>query len=94
MKTLVSVLIAGALSTTAAFAGEVGTSPNVAGNDNTMATSQLPFRPVPKRPAGARQAAVASPKVNVAAPQLPFRPYQKRPTGAQSNNPSGIEARR
>jgi hypothetical protein len=82
MKTLVSVLIAGALSTSGAFAGAAGT-----------ASPQVPFRLFDKRPAGARQAAVAAPKVDVAAPQLPFRPYQKRPTVAPSK-PSGIEAKR
>jgi hypothetical protein len=94
MKTLVSVLIAGALSTTGAFAGAAGTPPNVAGNDNTIATPQLPFRLFHKRPAGARQAAVAAPRVDVAAPHLPFRPYQKRPSGAPSNKATGIEAQR
>jgi hypothetical protein len=88
MKTLVSILIAGALSTTGALA----VAPNVAGNGNTIATPKLPFRPFHKRPAGARQAAVAAPKVNVGTPQLPFRPYQKRPTAAPSNKPTVIEA--
>lgn len=94
MKTLIGVLIAGALSTTGAFAGAAGTSPNLAGNDNTIATPQLPFRPVPKRPTGARQATVAVPKADVAAPQMPFRPYQKRPIAVPSNKPSDIEAKR
>ena len=95
MKTLVSVLIAGALSTTGAFA-EAGTStsPNVAGNDNTIATPRVPFRPLPKRPTGRRQAAVTAEGANVGTPQLPFRPYQKRPTGTPSNQPSGIVAKR
>jgi hypothetical protein len=92
MKTLVSILIVGALSTASAFAGAAPTSPNVAGNDNTIATTKVPFRPVQKRPTGARQTAVAAPRVNVATPQLPFRPYQKRPTAAPSNKPIGIEA--
>jgi hypothetical protein len=91
MKTLVNILIAGALSTTGAFAAEAETSHNVAGNDNTITIPHLPFRPVQKRPAGARQAAVAAPGVNVATPHLPFRPYQKRPMAAPSNKPSGIE---
>lgn len=94
MKTLVSVLIAGALSTTGAFAGAAGTSPNVAANDNTIATPQVPFRLFHKRPAEARQAALAAPRVDVAAPQLPFRPYQKRPIASPSNKPTGIEAKR
>jgi hypothetical protein len=92
MKTLVGVLIAGALSTTGVFAGAAETSPNVAGNGNTIAT-QRPFQPFHKRPAGARQAALAATRIDVAAPQLPFRPYQKRPTGTPSNRPSGIEAK-
>jgi hypothetical protein len=92
MKMLVSILIAGALSTASAFAGAAPKSPNVAGNDNTIATPKLPSRPVQKRPAGARQAAVAAPRVNVGAPQLPFRPYQKLPAAAPSRKPSGIES--
>jgi hypothetical protein len=91
MKTLVSIFIAGALYTTGAFAGAAPTSRNVAGNDNTIATPKLPFRLFHKRPAGARQSAVAEPRVNVGAPQLPFRPYQKRPTATPSNKPSGVE---
>lgn len=92
MKTLVIALIAGALSTTGAFAGEAtASSRNVAGNDNTIAAPKLPFRPVQKRPTGARQSAVPEPRVNVGKPQLPFRLYEKRPTG-RPNKPSGIEA--
>jgi hypothetical protein len=92
MKTLFTIFIAGALSTTGAFAEAAVASRNVTGNDNTIATPRLPFRLFHKRPAGARQAAVAAPKVNVGAPQLPFRPYQKRPTATPSNKPSTIEA--
>jgi hypothetical protein len=92
VKTLVSILIAGALSTPGAFAGAAPKSGNVAGNGNTIATPKVPFRPYNKRPAGAHEAAVAAPKVNIGAPQLPFRPDQKRPTAAPSNQPSGIEA--
>ena len=91
MKTLVSLFIAGALSTTGAFAGAAGTSPNVAANENTIATPHVPFRPLTKRPSGARQTA-ETPKVNVASPQLPFRHYQKQPVSAPSNKPTGIEA--
>jgi len=79
VKTLVSILIAGALSSAGAFAGN-GNTPHV------------PFRPVQKRPAGARQAPAAEPKVNVEAPKLPFRHYQKQPLAAPSNKPSGLEA--
>jgi hypothetical protein len=92
MKTLVSILVAGVLSTASAFAEAPVTSRNVAGDDNTIATPRLAFRLFHKRPAGARQAEVAALKVNVGAPQLPFRPYQKRPTATQSNKPSSIEA--
>jgi hypothetical protein len=92
VKTLVSVLIAGALSTTAVFAEAAETSRNAAGNENTIATPRLPFRPLNKRPSGARQAAVAAPKVNVESPKLPFRLYQKQPTARPSSKPSGIEA--
>ena len=91
MKTLVSVLIAGALSSTGAFAGAAETSPKVTANENTIATPHVPFRPLTKRPGGARQAEVA-PKVNVGTPQVPFRHYQKQPVGTPSNKPSGIEA--
>ncbi len=93
MKTLVSTLIAGALFTTGAFAGEVGTPRSVAGNDTTIATPQLQFRPFNKRPSGARRAALVAPK-DVATPQLPFRPYQKRSIGAPANKLSNIEAKR
>jgi len=91
MKTLVSVLIAGALSATGAFAGADGTSPNVNGNENTVASPHVPFRPLNKRPSGARQT-TETPKANVATPLLPFRHYQKQPTAAPSNTPTGIEA--
>jgi hypothetical protein len=91
MKTLVSVLIAGALSTTGAFAGAAETSPNVTSNENTIATPHVPFRPLNKRPSGARQTEEA-PKVNVATPRLPFRHYQKQPLAAPSNKPNGVEA--
>jgi hypothetical protein len=89
MKTLLSVLIAGALSSTGVFAGE--TSPKVTANENTIATPHAPFRPLTKRPGGARQTEV-SPKVNVGTPKIPFRHYQKQPLAAPSNTPSGIEA--
>ncbi|HTC91755.1 MAG TPA: hypothetical protein VK686_25790 [Bryobacteraceae bacterium] len=91
MKTLVSLFIAGALSTTGAFAGAAGTSPNVTANENTIATPHVPFRPLSKRPGGARQTE-ETPKVNVATPQLPFRHYQKQPLAAPSNKPNSIEA--
>jgi hypothetical protein len=90
MKTLVSILIAGTLSTTGAFAAAAPTSCNDAGYDNTIATPKLPFRLFHKRLAGSQQSAVR--EASVGTPQLPFRPYQKRPTAAPSNKPSGIEA--
>ena len=77
MKTLVSILIAGALSTVGAFA-ETGNTPHA------------PFRPLNKRPSGARQTATAESKVNVESPRLPFRHNQKQP--APSNKPNGLEA--
>ena len=46
MKTFISILIAGALSTASALAGAAPTSPKVAGNDNAIATPKLAFRPV------------------------------------------------
>ena len=91
MKTLVCVVIAGALSSAGAFAGATGTSPKVMANENTIATPHVPFRPLNKRPSGARQSQVA-PKANVGTPQVPFRHYQKQPVGAPSNKPTGIEA--
>jgi hypothetical protein len=91
MKTLISVLIAGALSTTGAFAGAAGTAPNVTANENTIATPHVPFRPLNKRPSGARQTEETS-KVNVATPQIPFRHYQKQPVAAPSTKPNGVEA--
>ena len=97
MKTLVSIFVAGALSSTGAFAGAAGTSPagtspNVAGNDNVVATPRLPFRPVNKRPSGTAQASVTASKVNVGSPRLPFRHYQKQPMSTPENKRSGIEA--
>jgi hypothetical protein len=94
MKTLFGVLIVGALSATGALAEAPGTSSKVATNDSTIATPQIPFRPVQKRPTGARTAAAAEPRVNTGTPQVPFRPYQKRPTGAASKNSSAVESRR
>jgi hypothetical protein len=91
MKTLVSVLIAGALSSTGAFAGAADTSPKDTANENTIATPHVPFRPLTKRPGGARQTEVA-PKANVGTPHLPFRHYQKQPLGTPSNKPSSVEA--
>jgi hypothetical protein len=91
MKTLISGLIVAALCITGAFAGAAGTSPNVTANENTIATPHVPFRPLNKRPGGARQTE-ATPKANVATPQLPFRHYQKQPVAAPSNKPNGIEA--
>ena len=91
MKTLVSVLIAGGLSSTGAFAGAAGRSPKVTTNESTIATPRMPFRPLTKRPGGARRTEV-TPKVNVGTAQIPFRHYQKQPVGTPSNKPSGIEA--
>jgi len=92
MKTLISIFIAGALSTPGVFAEAAPTTRDVAQNDNTIATPKVPFRLFHKRPTGAQQSAAGEKKVNVGSPQLPFRPYQKRPTAAPSNQPSGIEA--
>jgi hypothetical protein len=91
MKTFISILIGGALSTVSAFAGAVATPSTAAGSDHTMGTPQVPFRPVQKRPSGARQTAAAAPKANIAVPQLPFRPVPKYPTGTSSKKPSGVE---
>jgi hypothetical protein len=81
VKTLMSILIAGTISSMGAFAAA----------DNAVATPHVPFRPLSKRPGGARQSGVAQ-KVNVESPKLPFRHYQKQPTAAPSNKPSGLEA--
>ena len=82
MKTLMSILIAGALSSMGAVAAEA---------NDTVATPHVPFRPLNKRPSGARQAATPK-KANVESPKLPFRHYQKQPTAAPSNKPSALEA--
>jgi hypothetical protein len=89
MKTLISVLIAGALSAGGVFAEA---APNATGNDNVVATPKLPFRLFPKRPTGARQSAAAGSRVNVGSPQLPFRLYQKQPTAAQVSKASSTRA--
>ena len=91
MKTLLSILIAGALSSTGAFAGAAGSSSNATGNDNTVASPHVPFRPLNKRPTGTRQVS-STPKANVQTPKLPFRHYQKQPLAAPSNPSSGAEA--
>lgn len=91
MKTFFGILIAGVLSTTGVFAEEAATSRHLAGDDKAIATPRLPFRLFHKRPAGTRQAMLATPRVNVATPQVPFRPHQKRPTGTASK-PNIIEA--
>jgi hypothetical protein len=96
MKTPVSDLIAGALSTTVAFAGVAPASRNVAG-DNAIATLKLPFRLSHKRPAGARRSAVAEPTVNVRTPQMPFglirsaRRGRRRTRRAALKRPIGSE---
>jgi hypothetical protein len=83
MKTLVCVLIAGGLFATGALAVD---------NTNTVAAPRLPFRPVQKRPSGARQGSVSTQKANVATPQLPFRHYQKQVIAPPSNKPVSTEA--
>jgi hypothetical protein len=75
MKTLVTILLAGVLSSTAVMAGAL---PRNKAEDKKPAP-QLPFRPHQKRPDGT--AASRTEGVTVATPTLPFRPYQKRPTG-------------
>ena len=86
MKTLATILIAGALSVTGAFAGAIPRE----NAEVKKAAPQLPFRPYQKRPVGTA-AASAAPAATVATPKLPFRPYQKRPT-AQSSKPNKLEA--
>ncbi|SRR5579871_2079494 len=92
MKTLTSILIAGALSTTSIFAEAVPASQNTVGNDNAIATPKLPFRLFHKRQTGARQPAAGESSVNVGSPQLPFRLYQKQPSAAQVNKTSSTRA--
>jgi len=77
MKTLATILLAGALSATAAFAGALPRNDKVA----EKAVPQLPFRLYQKRPVATQQVAGA-PARNIGVPQLPSRLYQKRPTGA------------
>lgn len=86
MKTLATILLAGALSVTAVFAGAVPRE----NAEAKKAAPQLPFRPYQKRPVGKAAASPALP-VTVATPTLPFRPYQKRPTG-RATNPKTLEA--
>jgi hypothetical protein len=87
MKTLVTILLAGALSATAGLAGALPR--NNAGTEKTV--PQLPFRPYQKRPDGIGAAAASRALlVTVATPQLPFRLYQKRPVGSE-RKPSKIE---
>ena len=90
MKAFFGILIAGVISTTGLIAEEAATSRPITGDDQAIATPRLPFRPLHKRPAGTRQAALVIPKVNVATPTMPFRPYQKRPTG-RASKPSIVE---
>lgn len=75
MRTLATILLAGALSTTATFAGAIPRTDS----PNKKAAPQLPFRPDPKRPVGT--AVSRTQGVTLSTPLLPFRPYQKRPTG-------------
>ena len=85
MKTLVTILLAGALSSTAVMAGAL---PRTKAEEK-KAASQLLFRAYQKRPVGT--AASRTEGVKVATPMLPFRPYQKRPTG-RATTPNTIEA--
>ena len=85
MKTLITILLAGALSSTAVMAGALPRNKA----EEKKAASQLPFRAYQKRPVGT--AASRTEGVKVATPMLPFRPYQKRPTG-RATPPNTIEA--
>ena len=84
MKTLVTILLAGALSSTAVMAGAL---PRNKAEDKKPAP-QVPFRPYQKRPVGT--AASRTEAVTVATPGLAFRPYQKRPTG-RATRPNTVE---
>jgi hypothetical protein len=89
MKTLVTILIAGALSATSSLAGAIPR--NDAGTKRI--TPQLPMRLYQKRPDGKRTAAGSGAlPVKVATPRLPFRPYQKRPVAAPAR-PTNIANR-
>jgi hypothetical protein len=88
MKTLITVLIAGALSASGVFAEATAAAHNTAENNNEIATPKLPFRLFHKRPTGASQSAAEESKVNVGSPQLPFRLYQKQPTATHMEKTS------
>jgi len=85
MKTLVTILIAGALSSTSALAGAIPR--NHARVEKV--TTQLPMRLYQKRPDGIATAVGSRAlPVTVSAPRLPFRLNQKRPVAppARPNN--------
>ena len=85
MRTLATVLLAGALSTTAIFAGAIPRTDAA----TKKPAPQLPFRPDPKRPVGTTAPRIEG--ATVATPTLPFRLYQKRPSG-RATTPNPIEA--
>lgn len=80
MKTLVTILFAGALSTTTALAGALPRDQRAA----ERPAPQLPWRLYEKRPTGAQRAKDhAASAANIGTPQLPMRLYQKQPLSAQ-----------
>ena len=78
MKTLVTILFAGVLSTTSVLAGVIPSEHR----KTERPAPQLPWRLYEKRPSGARRVAGAAP-ANIGTPQLPMRLYQKQPLAAQ-----------
>jgi len=79
MKALVTILLAGALSSATVLAGALPRDHR----KTERPAPQLPWRLYEKRPSGARRVTAAGPAANVGTPQLPMRLYQKRPMGAK-----------
>jgi hypothetical protein len=80
MKTLVTILFAGVLSTTSVLAGVIPSEHR----KTERPAPQLPWRLYEKRPLGAQRAKDrAASAANIGTPQLPMRLYRKQPLGAQ-----------
>jgi hypothetical protein len=79
MKTLVTILFAGALSTATVMAGAIPSDHRTAARP----APRLPWRLYEKRPLGTRRVAGAATAATIGTPQLPLRLYQKQPLAAQ-----------
>ena len=82
MKTLVTILFAGALSTTTVLAGVIPSEHR----KTERPAPQLPFRLYDKRPSGARRVTEAAPAANIGTPQLPMRLYHKEPVAPKGKS--------